>query len=68
MLLDAIEKMHETYGNVNLRVFDSKNRKEYESFRRHYAWLCANLEFTNQALDASLAHLQVMYGDAYAGR
>eukprot|EP00978_Attheya_sp_CCMP212_P046997 scaffold421184_cov56-Attheya_sp.AAC.2 len=68
MLLDAIEKMHETYGNVNLSVFDSKNRKEYESFRRHYAWLCANLEFTNQALDASLAHLQVMYGDAYAGR
>lgn len=35
-------------------------------FEKHFAWLRANLEMTNQTLDLSLSYMKVMYGKAYS--
>ena len=43
-------------------------KKMPENFKQHHAWLLANLDLTNQSMNAALAHIQIMYGELYANR
>lgn len=65
MILDAIEKHQELQDNEAASKMDPITRNP-ERRRKHYDWLLANLEATNNTLEAALAQMRLMYGKAYA--
>ena len=74
-ILDALNAC---YGIIETKTmeqsgFESKPNcdmfeKAPEIFKQHHAWLLANLDLTNQSMNAGLAHIQIMYGKLYANR
>jgi hypothetical protein len=64
LLLDTIEEFNSIAANVGRKMDDEPMSQE---FADHYAWLLGNLDMTSKSLEAALAHLQVMYGNAYNG-
>lgn len=41
---------------------------QFKSFKEHHAWLHLALDRTNELLDVSLVHLQVLYGCSFLNR
>ena len=67
-LLHAINSFHEK-SSTDIYTKDPGSGsivRIVQSNKEHYDWLLSNLAETNCSMDATLAHLQVMYGASYS--
>jgi len=64
-LLGAFDIMHSFMSDKESADNESHLPSENE-FQRHYAWLCVNLDETNERINAALVYLQMLYGKAYS--
>jgi len=59
MLLNAIERMNRHQEQSALAT--TIQREPKETLVEQYSWMFANLEATNEVLEAAVAHMQIMY-------
>ena len=69
LLLDALDEMDSCVSLPPRKRISTVEHFDHGSeFEEHYVWLSANLDETNERIQAALVHMQVMYGRGYASR